>query len=596
MKEINHFLGLNGGQLFLECLALHEVKHVFGYPGGAALPLFDTFYDNGAFEFIVSRHEQGAGHMAQGYARVTGTPGVVLVTSGPGSTNMVTPMFDAMLDGTPIVVICGQVATSVQGTNAFQEIDVMSLAKTCTKWCGQVKKISELPAFLDAAFNIAISGRPGPNLVAVPKDVGLAKFNATAAEEARRVLVHGPLLTSLTTQAADLEALLCKIAGLIKTSQRPLIICGQGVLITTKGPELLKSFAERAQIPVATTLLGLGGIDEHNPLALGMMGTWGTVCANLAVQSADLILALGARMDERAVGDAAGFAPVARRAAREACGGIVQFSICSEDVGKFIQPTITVLGDLSRSITILLKKLESCIDRSRWLEYIKTLKEEHPAQWTVPDGKQPEKILPQEVIEEVNSQTVNLKSKTIITTGVGQHQMLAARHYRWRHPRTMVTSGGLGTMGFGLPAAIGAKIARPDHIVIDIDGDASFCMTMAEVATAVQFKIDVKMVVINNGEQGMITQLQQAYYGGRICLSKEHNPDFSTLVESMGGQSRRCSERKDLAAGVQWLLHTPGVICLEVVTMENVPVEPIVPAGKPLDAILPEKRIEVNDK
>lgn len=198
-----------------------------GYPGGAALPLFDAFYDNGAFEFIVSRHEQGAGHMAQGYARVTGTPGVVLVTSGPGSSNMVTPMFDAMLDGTPIVVICGQVATSVQGTNAFQEIDIMSLAKTCTK-CGQVNKISELPAYLDTAFNIATSGRPGPTLVAVPKDVGAAKFNAAAAEEARRVLVHSPQLTALTTQAADLEALLCKIAGLIKISQRPVIICGTG--------------------------------------------------------------------------------------------------------------------------------------------------------------------------------------------------------------------------------------------------------------------------------------------------------------------------------------------------------------------------------
>lgn len=567
-----------------------------GYPGGAALPLFDAFYDNGAFGFIVSRHEQGAGHMAQGYARSTGAPGVVLVTSGPGSSNMVTPMFDAMLDGTPMVVICGQVATSVQGTNAFQEIDIMSLAKTCTKWCGQVNKISELPAYLDTAFNIAMSGRPGPTLVAVPKDVGAAKFNAAAAEEAKRVLVHGPLLTPLTTQAADLETLLCKVAGLIKISQRPVIICGQGVLMTTKGSELLKLLVERAQIPVATTLLGLGGIDEYNPLALGMMGTWGKVSANLAVQNADLILALGARMDERAVGDAAGFAPVARRAALEGCGGIVQFNICSEDVGKVVQPTITVLGDLSRSITILLKKLESGIDRSRWLAHIKAIKEEHPAQWTTTNGKRNEKILPQEVIEEVNSQTVDLKSKTIITTGVGQHQMWAARCYRWRYPRTMVTSGGLGTMGFGLPAAIGAKVARPDHIVIDIDGDASFCMTMAEVLTAVQFNVDVKMVVINNGEQGMITQLQQAYYGGRICLSKQHNPEFLALVESMGGQGRRCSERKDLAAGVQWLLDTPGVVCLEVVTMDNVPVEPIVPAGKPLDMILPGKCAEVIDK
>ncbi|RHZ56257.1 uncharacterized protein CDV56_102487 [Aspergillus thermomutatus] len=582
--ECIEFIGLTGGELLREDLINRRVEYVFGYPGGAALPLFDALYNNRSFEFILSRHEQGAGHMAEGYARVSGRPGVVLVTSGPGSSNLVTPMLDALLDGTPLVIFCGQVSTSVQGTGAFQEIEIMSLVKPCTKWCGLVKDISELPACIETAFHIATSGRPGPTLVAIPKDVGAALFDIVAVKEARRAIPDAAKLAPSPIQPDELEQTIDQVSQLISTAKKPVIMCGQGVPNTARGPALLDMLSERGQIPVATTLLGIGAFDELKPTALGMMGTYGTVPANLAVQDADLILVLGARLDERAVGDAAGFAPAARDAAKEGRGGIVHFAISPGSVGKVIEPTITVLGDLSRSIVMLLQRIELYPDRTKWLQHIQTLKGKYPFQYE-PESEKPTGLLPQEVIEEINTQTRDTKYNTILATGVGQHQMWTARYYRWRTARSMITSGSLGTMGFALPAAIGAKLARPECTVIDIDGDASLCMTVQEILTAVQFSVDMKILVINNEEQGMITQLQHAYYGGRMVHAQQKNPDFVRLAESMGCQGR-CISRFDLQNNVRWLLEAKGVALLEVVTEGSVPMVPIVANGQPLESIV----------
>ncbi|EAW08931.1 acetolactate synthase [Aspergillus clavatus NRRL 1] len=585
--KVNKFLGLTGGGIVREELIHRRVEYVFGYPGGAALPLFDALHNNRAFEFILSRHEQGAGHMAEGYARVSGQPGVLLVTSGPGSSNLVTPMLDALLDGTPLVVFCGQVSTAVQVTGAFQEIEIMKLAKTCTKWCGLVQDISELPACIEAAFQVATSGRPGPTLVAIPKDIGLVVFDELAFQKAQGPPLEVPAcIPQWGTE--QLEDSINRVGRLINLAERPIIICGQGVLSTAKGPALVDMLLELVQMPVATTLLGTGAVDELRPEALGMVGTYGTVPANLAVQEADLVLALGARLDERAVGHAAGFAPAARDAATRGCGGIVHFDIDRGSVGKVVEPTVTVLGDLCISLVMLLQRV-AARSNPEWFQRIQRLKRKHPFQYQpspMPRKMSARRLLPQAVIAELDAQTTATKQSTIITTGVGQHQMWAARYYQWRTPRSLITSGALGTMGFGLPAAIGAKLARPDCTVLDVDGDASLCMTMEEMLTAVQFGVEIKILIINNGEQGMIKQLQNTSYEGRVVHAHQVNPDFVRLAQSMGCKGRRCDSKDDLAASVRWLLQTEGVVLLEVVTEGNVPMVPIVPTGQPLDAIV----------
>jgi acetolactate synthase-1/2/3 large subunit len=491
----------------------HEVKQIFGYPGGAILPVFDAIHNSKHFDFVLPRHEQGAGHMAEGYARVSGKPGVVLVTSGPGATNVVTPMQDALSDGVPLVVFCGQVATSAIGSDAFQEADIVGISRSCTKWNVMVKDISELPRRINEAFKIATSGRPGPVLVDLPKDVTAGILRTPLPYKATTPginlgLPSNPLHTSAESAVsqADLH-LLRQAADLINRAERPIIYAGNGVLNHPNGPKFLAQLAESGNIPVTTTLQGLGAFDETDDKSLHMLGMHGSAYANFAMQEADVIIALGARFDDRVTGKVDSFAPAARAAAAAGRGGIIHFEIQPKNINKVVDATVPVLGDVTANLAAMLPMVKYA-PRERWFEDIRGWKAAYPFTYTKSVPARGEKMKPQEVIEELDRQTAHCKEDVIISTGVGQHQMWAAQHFRWRHPRSMVTSGGLGTMGFGLPSAIGAKIAAPEKTVIDIDGDASFSMTAMEMQTASEYGVGVKILILNNEFQGMVLQWQ----------------------------------------------------------------------------------------
>ncbi|KID86412.1 acetolactate synthase [Metarhizium guizhouense ARSEF 977] len=582
------FIGKTGGEIFHEMMLRQGVKHIFGYPGGAILPVFDAIYNSKHFDFILPRHEQGAGHMAEGYARASGKPGVVLVTSGPGATNAITPLQDALSDGTPLVVFCGQVPTTAIGSDAFQEADVVGISRACTKWNVMVKNVAELPRRINEAFEIATSGRPGPVLVDLPKDVtaGILR-RAIPTETALPSLPSAASRAAMEHSHKQLQASIKRVAELVNISKQPVIYAGQGIIQSENGPEFLRELSEKCSIPVTTTLHGLGGYDELNEKALHMLGMHGSAYANMAMQEADLIIALGGRFDDRVTGNIAKFAPGAKAAAAQKRGGIVHFEIMPKNINKVVQATEAIEGDVAASIKLLLPEVEprSMEDRKAWFDKINEWKKK----WPLSHYDRSERnglIKPQTLIEELSNLTADRKHKTYIATGVGQHQMWTAQHFRWRHPRTMITSGGLGTMGFGLPAAIGAKVAQPEALVIDIDGDASFGMTLTELATAAQFNIGVKVIVLNNEEQGMVTQWQNLFYEDRYAHTHQVNPDFVKLAESMHVQSRRLVDPAETVDALQWLIDSEGPALLEVVTDKKVPVLPMVPAGSALHEFL----------
>ena len=595
------FVGLSGGQIFHEMMLRQGVKHIcalihgislrgitdmrlVGYPGGAILPVFDAIYNSKHFDFILPKHEQGAGHMAEGYARASGKPGVVLVTSGPGATNVVTPMQDALSDGTPMVVFCGQVVTAAIGSDAFQEADVIGITRACTKWNVMVKNVADLPRRINEAFEIATSGRPGPVVVDLPKDVTAGILRRAIPMQS--TLPSHPSAASLAardTARRHLESSIQRVANLINKAKKPVIYAGQGMMGSPEGPALLKELSDKAHIPVTTTLQGLGCFDELDPKSLHMLGMHGSAYANLAMQEADLIIALGARFDDRVTGSISKFAPAARAAEAEGRGGIVHFEIMPKNINKVVQATEAVEGDVSANLAILVPYVNEVKERPEWFKQINDWKERFPLtlyEHETPDGL----IKPQQLIEKLSDMTAHRKAETIISTGVGQHQMWAAQHFRWRHPRTMVTSGGLGTMGYGLPACIGAKVAKPDALVIDIDGDASFNMTLTELSTASQFNIGVKIIVLNNEEQGMVTQWQSLFYEDRFAWTHQKNPDFVKLSEAMHVPARRCLKPADVEASLNWLINESGdgPALLEVVTDKKVPVLPMVPGGAAL--------------
>ncbi|KAL8921952.1 MAG: hypothetical protein Q9172_003766 [Xanthocarpia lactea] len=513
--------------------------------------------------------------MAEGYARASGKPGVVLVTSGPGATNVITPIQDALSDGTPLVVFCGQVPTSAIGSDAFQEADVLGISRACTKWNTMVKTVAELPKKIQEAFEIATSGRPGPVLVDLPKDVTAAIL--------RKAIPMGSTLPSHPSAASvaardysqkKLEGVIQRVGRLINIAKKPVIYAGQGILATPEGPKLLRKLSDKACIPVTTTVQGLGAFDELDEKSLHMLGMHGSPYANLAMQDADLIIALGARFDDRVTGNIAKFAPQAKRAAAEGVGGICHFEIMPKNINKVVQATEAVEGDVATNLAHLLPHVQEKASRPEWFSQINDWKKRLPFAYEkeTPGGL----IKPQSVIEKLSDLTSGIKDKTIITTGVGQHQMWTAQHFRWQYPRTMITSGGLGTMGFGLPAAIGAKVARPDALVIDIDGDASFSMTLTELSTMAQFNIGAKVIILNNEEQGMVTQWQQLFYEDRF------NPDFVKLSEAMNVQAQRCIAPDDVEAKLKWLIESEGPALLEVMIDQKVPVLPMVEGGKAL--------------
>jgi len=577
------FVGLTGGQIFHEMMMRHKVDTVFGYPGGAILPVYDAIYNSEKFNFVLPRHEQGAGHMAEGYARASGKPGVVLVTSGPGATNVITPMADALADGVPLIVFTGQVATAAIGTDAFQEADVVGISRSCTKWNVMVKDVAELPRRINEAFEIATSGRPGPVLVDLPKDVTAAILREAIPMKST---IPSNTLEEIT-KAATTEFTLAAIkrsANLLNQAKKPVLYVGAGILNSEEGPKLLKELSEKAQIPVTTTLQALGAFDQEDFKSLDMLGMHGSAFANLSMQNADLIIALGARFDDRVTGNISKFAPVAKKAAIEGKGGIIHFEIAPKNINKVVQATEAVEGDVTTNLKSFIPLVSKVESRPSWFDQIKKWKQKYPYDYQreTPDSK----IKPQTLISELSRLCNESGKETIVTTGVGQHQMWAAQHWTWKNPRTFITSGGLGTMGYGLPSAIGAQVAKPDAIVIDIDGDASFNMTLMEMSSAVQANAPVKVVVLNNEEQGMVTQWQSLFYEHRYSHTHQTNPDFGLLSQAMGFKSIRIEEQSEMLPKLKEFLDTKEPVLLEVIVEKKVPVLPMVPGGKALDEFI----------
>ncbi|KAI9312860.1 large subunit of biosynthetic type acetolactate synthase [Dichotomocladium elegans] len=593
------FVGMTGGEIFHEMMLRHQVKHIFGYPGGAILPVFDAIHESKYFEFILPRHEQGAGHMAEGYARATGKPGVVLVTSGPGATNVVTAMADALADGTPLVVFTGQVPTTAIGTDAFQEADVVGISRGCTKWNVMVKDVAELPRRINEAFTIATSGRPGPVLVDLPKDVtaGILRrpIPSSPSIPARPTAIPNTAVGAFAGDAiaAKRDPVLQRSAELINMAKRPVIYAGQGVLSHPDGPRVLRELADNGNIPVTTTLCGLGAFDEMDPKSLHMLGMHGSCYANLAMQHADLIIALGARFDDRVTGSVPAFAPEAVKAARENRGGILHFEIMPKNINKVVDATHAIEGDVTENLKQILPHIERS-ERSEWFDMINNWKEKYPFYYDLPASEN-DALKPQQLIDELNKQTMDNKENVIVTTGVGQHQMWTAQHFRWRHPRTFITSGGLGTMGFGLPSAIGAKVAQPDKIVVDIDGDASFSMTAMELATAAEFNIGVKVLLLNNSFQGMVKQWQDLFYEERYSGTVMKNPDFCKLAEAMGVKAIRVTKTEEIPEKMAEFLAHDGPILMDAVVCKHEQLFPMVPGGKALNDFIVHPKIKARN-
>jgi acetolactate synthase I/II/III large subunit len=522
--------------------------------------------------------------MAQGYARASRKPGVVLVTSGPGTTNIVTPLQDALKDGTPLVVFSGEVSTHVMGTDAFQEADVIGITGPCTKWNTVVRDIRDLPTRINDAFRIATSGRHGPVLVALPKDITSAVLEAPVHPRSS----HDPKPDILGIRAdhrvVDQSPAIERCADLINRAQNPVIYAGNGLFSCAEGPEVLAQLAETACIPVATSLLGLGSFDEYDSKSLGMLGMYGTAYANNAIQEADLVIALGARFDDRAIGDPDGFAPVAKAAGKDQRGGIIHFEIHPPHINKTIQCDEIVQGDVTASLTKLLPHLRKVKSRPEWMDRISGWKKTFPIKPTLPQHTA--RISPELIILQLSKLTDKLSNRVIVTTGVGSHQMWAAQFFRWSRNRSLITSGGAGTMGFGVPAALGAQVAQPDATVIDIDGDASLSMSLSEMCVAAEFGINIKILVLNNEEQGMITQWQDLDYDKRYSHSHQRNPDFVKVADGMGIKAQRLDAASDIEDKLQWFISSEGPVLLEVKVEDKVPVLPWAPPAKALDEMI----------
>jgi acetolactate synthase-1/2/3 large subunit len=494
-------------------------------------------------------------------------------------------MQDALMDGTPLIVFCGQVVTSAIGSDAFQEADMVGISRACTKWNVMVKNIAELPRRINEAFEIATSGRPGPVLVDLPKDV-TGGILTRPIPVTREIPTHPSAATLAAREFSrrHLELAIKRSADLLNVAKKPVIYAGQGILALPEGPQVLKELADKACIPVTTTLQGLGGFDEEDPKSLHMLGMHGSAYANMSMQEADLILALGARFDDRITGSVAKFAPQAKAAAEEGRGGIIHFEIMPKNINKVVQATEAVEGDVATNIALMLPYVKPVSERPEWFAQIADWKKRFP--WAYEKEGPNGMIKPQTVISTLSRLTEPVKDNTIITTGVGQHQMWAAQHFRFRYPRTMITSGGAGTMGYGLPAAIGAKVAKPEALVIDIDGDASFCMTLTELSTAAEFNIGIKVIILNNEEQGMVTQWQTLFFDDRFSHTHQKNPDFVKLSEAMGVTASRVSKPEELEEKIAWLIAQEGPALLEVVVDQKVPVLPMVPGGSALHEFL----------
>jgi acetolactate synthase-1/2/3 large subunit len=553
-----------GSQIIIECLKKEGVDTLFYYPGGAVLPLFDELV-KAPFKQILVRHEQAAVHAADGYARATGKAGVAVVTSGPGATNTVTGIATAYMDSIPILVLTGQIPTLLIGNDAFQEADIIGITRPCTKHNYLVKDIEDLGPTLKKAFYVARNGRPGPVLVDLPKDVMASSAEFKYPD---KVFIRGYQPTYEGHSGQIKRAI-----DLILKSKRPVLYAGGGIISSNAAKELAL-FAEKLGIPVTMTLMGLGGFPGNHPLSLGMLGMHGTYRANMAVMESDLLLAIGARFDDRVTGKIESFAPHAK---------IIHIDIDPTSISKNVKVDLPIVGDCKNVLSKILSLFEEedtdsfRLGLGKWYQCIDQWKNIHDMNY-----EQGEVIKPQYVVEKICELT---KGEAIITTEVGQNQMWAAQYYQFIKPRTLLTSGGLGTMGYGFPAAIGAQVAFPNKLIIDIAGDGSFQMNSQELATVVQYQLPIKVAILNNGYLGMVRQWQEFFYGKRYAsVSLEGiSPDFVKLAEAYGAVGLRATRPEEVVPILQQAFSTKKPVIIDFVVDPEENVYPMVPAGEPLN-------------
>ncbi len=556
---------MSGAEIVLKALADQGVAHVFGYPGGAVLPIYDEFFQQDKVKHILVRHEQGATHMAEGYARSTGKCGVALATSGPGATNCVTGLMDALADSIPMVLITGQVPTHLIGSDAFQECDTVGITRPCTKMNWLVKDVNDLARIIHEAFYVAMSGRPGPVVVDIPKDVQFAKGTYAGPE--------GIMVKSYQPKRKPDDKAISAAIDLIATAKRPLFYTGGGVI--NSGPEaskLLREFVALSGIPITSTLMGLGAYPASGKEWLGMLGMHGTYEANMAMHDCDVMINVGARFDDRITGRLDAFAPNSKK---------IHIDIDPSSINKTVHVAIPVVADVAEALSAMIalwKQRNVKLDHAAlgaWHRKIES--------WQAMDSLKyranKDVIMPQYAIERLYALTKD--RDTYITTEVGQHQMWAAQFYRFEEPNRWMTSGGLGTMGYGLPAAVGVQAAHPKSLVIDIAGDASVQMTMQEFSTAIQYKLPIKIFILNNQYMGMVRQWQQLLHGNRLSESySEALPDFVKLAEAYGGVGIRCEKPGDLDAAIMQMIDSPHPVLFDCRVANLANCFPMIPSGK----------------
>ncbi len=559
---------LKGAQVLLECLKREGVETIFGFPGGAIIDIYHELPEY-PFQHILVRHEQGAVHAADGYARASGQVGVVLATSGPGATNTITGIATAYMDSTPLVVLTGQVPTQLIGNDAFQEVDMVGISRPCTKHNYLVKELENLPKVIKEAFYLASSGRPGPVVVDLPKDVMNAVIDFYYPKHVRT--------RSYNPHTVPNSKQIRKAVEYIRHSRNPLIFGGGGVVAANAHEELTR-LAREFQIPVTTSMMGLGAFPGNDPLWLGMLGMHGTYSANMAVNNTDLLISVGVRFDDRVTGKLDTFAPNAR---------IIHIDIDPTSIRKNVDVDVPIVSDCRLALQALLQELDEKVDAGElagqyqpWREKVEEWTRTHPLTYT----KSEDTVKPQQVVEKLDELT---QGEAIITTEVGQNQMWAAQHYRYLHPRSWISSGGLGTMGYGFPAAIGAQVAFPDKLVIDVAGDGSIQMNIQELATAVCYSLPVKVVILNNTYLGMVRQWQDLFYGKNYCSTcLEYSPDFVKLAQAYGAEGYKVTRPAELDDVLRQALFSPNTAVVEVAVPEEENVYPMVPAGAPLNEML----------
>ncbi len=534
-----------GASLLFTVLQQHGVKDVFGYPGGAIMPIYDALYDSEINHFLC-RHEQGAAFSAVGYSRASGNIGVCLATSGPGATNLLTGLADAMADSIPVIAITGQVPTSAMGSDAFQEVDIVGMALACTKHCFQVRDANDLANILHQAFEIALSGRQGPVLIDIPKDIQIAQVTKTLDVITKKNL-------SNRFETADTSA----AVELIKQAKQPILYVGGGVGMANAVPEL-REFMRKMPIPSVSTLKGLGAIDKDAPHYMGMLGMHGTRASNIAVQESDLLIAVGARFDDRVTGKLDEFAPNAR---------VIHFDIDQAEINKRRDVDVAIVGDLKDNLLSLVCP----IDVSTWQQTCETMRVEGDWDYNHPGDN----IYAPAVLREVSDK---MPASAVVTTDVGQHQMWAAQHMRFSQPENFLTSGSLGTMGFGLPAAIGAQVSRKQDTVIAVTGDGSIMMNIQELATIKRFQLPVKILLIDNSKLGMVRQWQDLFFDGRLSETDlSDNPDFIMLAQAFEIKAKQITKKVEVAAAVEEMLNHDGPYLLQVKIDAEENVWPLVP-------------------